>query len=196
MSITENDLRVKITVSILENSLLEIAKSKPIKEISISEICEHANVSRSTFYRHFDSIDVFYKHIQTKLFNESFLCVMDLIHNYNCDAVLKYTKIVYRNKDFNSITYSSLEGKKALRYFENQIVAEILKKFPDTDNSFGQSTLYYSAKYLSFSLTSIFEDWILNGYKESPEEMARIFCFIYDNSLYPLIKKYEEYYPK
>ncbi len=47
--------RVAMTHALLKQSLIELMEQKSIRQISIKEICEHADVSRSTFYTHFGS---------------------------------------------------------------------------------------------------------------------------------------------
>lgn len=47
--------RVKMTQALLKQSLIELLEHKNIRQISIKEICEHANVSRSTFYSYYGS---------------------------------------------------------------------------------------------------------------------------------------------
>lgn len=47
--------RVKMTQALLKQSLIELLEHKNIRQISIKEICDHANVSRSTFYSYYGS---------------------------------------------------------------------------------------------------------------------------------------------
>lgn len=47
--------RVKMTQALLKQSLIELLEHQNIRQISIKEICEHANVSRSTFYSYYGS---------------------------------------------------------------------------------------------------------------------------------------------
>lgn len=51
------DRRKKYTRMVLKESLMELLKNKPISNITIKEICEEADINRSTFYSHlFQSI--------------------------------------------------------------------------------------------------------------------------------------------
>ena len=47
--------RVRMTKLLLKNALIDIMKTKSIHLISIKEICEEADVNRSTFYRHYNT---------------------------------------------------------------------------------------------------------------------------------------------
>lgn len=51
---TKIDVRVKRTYSQLISAFLELLRNKSFDEISVSEICEAADVHRATFYKHFD----------------------------------------------------------------------------------------------------------------------------------------------
>ena len=62
MSSKKIDRRKKYTRMVLKESLLEILKSKPITSITVKEICERADINRSTFYSHFnDQFDLLFQ---------------------------------------------------------------------------------------------------------------------------------------
>ncbi len=48
------DLRIKKTYTQLFNGFLDLLKVKSFDNITVSEICGHANVHRATFYKHFN----------------------------------------------------------------------------------------------------------------------------------------------
>jgi AcrR family transcriptional regulator len=49
------DLRIRRTKKWLQQALLELMREKPFRALQISEITARANVSRPTFYSHFES---------------------------------------------------------------------------------------------------------------------------------------------
>ncbi|OQA07199.1 MAG: DNA-binding transcriptional repressor AcrR [Firmicutes bacterium ADurb.Bin373] len=62
------DRRVKYTRMVLKESFINLLEKKDISQISIKEICEDADVNRSTFYAHYnDQYDLIAK-IQNELF--------------------------------------------------------------------------------------------------------------------------------
>lgn len=50
------DARVKKTKQIIKIVFLELLKEKPVKKITVSEICALAKIHRSTFYTHYQDI--------------------------------------------------------------------------------------------------------------------------------------------
>lgn len=51
------DRRVARTRSAIVNALTEVAREKPLSEVTITELADRAAVGRSTFYDHFESIE-------------------------------------------------------------------------------------------------------------------------------------------
>lgn len=47
------DLRIMKTQERLQNALLELLKTKELKEITVKEICDGAGISRNAFYQHY-----------------------------------------------------------------------------------------------------------------------------------------------
>ncbi|MFV0467198.1 MAG: TetR/AcrR family transcriptional regulator [Lachnospiraceae bacterium] len=52
----KTDIRIQVTKKILKDSLLELMLITPFDKITIKDICSQANVSRSTFYSHYEDI--------------------------------------------------------------------------------------------------------------------------------------------
>lgn len=51
----KQDRRVQYTKRMLKESLLSLLKEKPVEKITVKELCERADVNRSTFYVHYGS---------------------------------------------------------------------------------------------------------------------------------------------
>ena len=56
------DRKTRYTRMVLQDSLIELMKEKPINKITIKELCENADVNRTTFYAHYtDQYDLLRK---------------------------------------------------------------------------------------------------------------------------------------
>ena len=47
---TKNNQRHQNTIAAIEAAFISLLKEKELKDISVSELCEKAEISRSTFY--------------------------------------------------------------------------------------------------------------------------------------------------
>ena len=55
----KTDARIRYTKMVLRNALFQCLKEKSIKDITIKEVCDLAEVNRATFYKHYkDCYDV------------------------------------------------------------------------------------------------------------------------------------------
>lgn len=47
------DRRTRLTKRLIAKSLIELIKTKPVDQISVSELCRQADINRATFYRYY-----------------------------------------------------------------------------------------------------------------------------------------------
>lgn len=62
------DRRVTYTKNAIKDGLLELMKEKRFEKLSISAVCQAAQITRTTFYTHYDSLD----QVLDELINEAF----------------------------------------------------------------------------------------------------------------------------
>lgn len=67
----KSDRRVRYTRMVLKQALLSLMLERPITRITVTEICERAEVNRATFYAHYaDPYDLLAR-IETNCLNPS-----------------------------------------------------------------------------------------------------------------------------
>lgn len=161
--------RVKMTKMLLKQSLIELMKKKSIHSISIKEICEGADINRSTFYRHYNTQYELYDDIINELaenitavFDESIKSgaattqvlanVLTYIEN-NCETFL----VILSDKSNISLgeTYSSLVG----RFIDKSSTSELGT---------------YVAQFIAAGMTSFLWTWLSKEKRRSPSEVAAL----------------------
>ena len=50
------DIRIEKTKTAIHNTFLELRSKKPLEKITIKELCEKAQINKSTFYSHYRDI--------------------------------------------------------------------------------------------------------------------------------------------
>lgn len=66
----KNDRRVRYTHMVLKEALLDLLKDRPIERISVKEICDKADINRSTFYVHYGSPQELLDSIKNDMYDE------------------------------------------------------------------------------------------------------------------------------
>ena len=58
------DRRVSRTLKLIDEAMLGLLEKKPIAEISVTELCEAADINRNTFYSHYGSTADVLRHLE------------------------------------------------------------------------------------------------------------------------------------
>jgi AcrR family transcriptional regulator len=67
--------KTRYTRKALRDSLVELMKDKPITKITIKELCENADVNRTTFYAHYrDQYDLL-----QQIEEETLVCIENIL---------------------------------------------------------------------------------------------------------------------
>ena len=163
---------------VLRDSLMELMKTKSILSISIKDICELADISRSTFYAHYkDQYDLL-KQIE----NETLAYFEDMLNRYKDKHTKKETIqmleeiLTYVANNGNTIQVLLSENgdidfqKKLFFYFimHNQVTKYFPENQPDDETK-----TYYSA-FLVHGAIGIIQYWLKNNTAMPVEKLARI----------------------
>ena len=72
----------------LNRAFAALLRKKSVEKITVSELCEEAEICNSTFYTHFSSIDDFILKMKSKIINE-FLLIVKSIYSQMGEDMLK-----------------------------------------------------------------------------------------------------------
>ena len=74
MAEEQGDRRVRRTKAMLRAALTELLKTKPVNEISVTELTRLADVNRGTFYSHYKDISTWWSSWRTRCSRSSAIC--------------------------------------------------------------------------------------------------------------------------
>jgi len=155
----------------ISQALVQLMSQRDFSEISVREIAEKAGVSRSSFYRNYrDKEEVLLDYI-TQLYNASFVAHQiapsasgrQMTH----DALLPRFRFIRRNRLFFTLLHRS---GLLYRIFE-QIQPDLMELLCGSSIALSP----YHLAMCSGACAGIVRLWIENDFRESEEELARIF---------------------
>jgi len=170
--------KVRYTKMVVRDSLMELMKTRSILSISIKDICELADISRSTFYAHYkDQYDLLK---QTQ--EETIAWFEDILNKYkdknNRRETLQMLEemLTYVANNGNTIQVLLSENgdidfqKKLFYHFimHNQVT----KHFSGNQKDDGTTT-YYSA-FLVHGAIGLLQYWLKNNMAMPVEKLARM----------------------
>ena len=121
--------RVRMTKMLLKNALIDIMKTKSIHLVSIKEICEEADVNRSTFYRQYNT--------QYDLYD-------DIIEDIANDI-----SGIYKN-DFTTLDFLT----KVLEYIESKRETFLVILSDNGKVSLGEAFVLFTGRFIDHNVTS------------------------------------------
>lgn len=178
------DKRQERTQYLILQTFMELLAAKSYSKITVQEIIDQAQISRSTFYAHFETKDYLLKSMCNNLFEH--ISADELFaeptHDFSLVASnpnILFTHILYHLRDNKQNTL------KLLAYDSSDVFLSYFK--PDLNNLitvhvFDQikpKNIYVPEKFLvnhiSCSFISMVQWWIDNKLHQSPEELSRYF---------------------
>lgn len=187
------DRRVVRTQKYLKEALLRLMETKPVHSITIKELCECADLNRSTFYDYYKDIYELLTAVHNDLFEEMNIYVkasqkaaeqMDInTQRTFLVAVIKYMRD--HSFLFQTLLRCNEEHRferELFQYFTKQLMMQKQDELTDTMNRY--EILYHCAG--SFS---ILRQWILEDCPLSSEQLADIMISSSHHSLSEFIQR-------
>ncbi len=167
------DARVRYTRMIIEQCFLELLEEKPVAKITVTELCEKAQINRATFYKHYRDVPQLLEKLEEDLFDQ----VRDMFrdHAQNMETMLldmmNYTRKEW--KRFMALGSDhgdpNLMVKTFLICYENAY-SLVARNVPGISESQRQM-LYH---FMSQGAGGILTWWIQDGMREEPEKVIRM----------------------
>ncbi len=177
------DRRIKYTKLVLKETLITLLKTKSISKITIKELCEQADINRSTFYAHYQDQYDLLKTIEKDFFLEikNYLKKYQKNNKSELTTILEHILIyIKENQELSKIllgdpNFSSLQKKIMLLIQE-----------PTIKEWYQEESEYPLIFAISGSI-GIIQEWLKNNMQETPTEIAEIIT----NSIYSFKKNYQ-----
>ena len=173
--------RTAYTKTAIRRTFFELLEEKDFDKISVREICQRADINRSTFYRHYDDINALMKSIEAEfvsdidnqiermdpeVFDAVLVGLFDIVRD-NSDLCCYMMRCGPRKGFINSLFVKN--------YDRTQIKWK--KFFPEiTDKQFRWM-------YIMFfnGIVSVIAEWINSGFREDPSIIVSFTTSIYFN---------------
>ncbi len=173
----KNDRRVRYTKMILRQKLIELLYQKDISQVTVTELCEAADINRATFYAHFsDPYDLL-----TKIGEDLYSDLSDYLDEFqNEENILLPLTVIekifeYIQENANECRYflSERGGIQLRKRIMELIYDKIIEILPERMNVSIKEAGYLYA-FLVFGALGIVQRWLEEGLESSPKEMAAI----------------------
>lgn len=167
--------RTRLTRTALEDSLLSLMEEMPLNRITVSQLCKHAQVHRSTFYLYYQDIrdlleqieNAFYDKLQQAILRSDNLLPNQLV-------LLNAYRVVNENRRLSAVLWGPYGDKDFLRRVGEMHREALIAHWQQAHDQLSPKILDYLHAFTAYINMGLMERWTLNNFKETPEELAEI----------------------
>ena len=167
------------TTDKIKQCLTDMLQSRPIEDITATELCECAGVNRATFYYHYDSVQDVLAEIESKLESE----FVQWMSQYNMDSnrlpdksfYVTFFEFVARNEGvcrmlLNTQRPSDEFMARVIEAGRTKVVSIMSKFFPQCP----AAKIDYYYIFVANGFLGLLVYWLNSGMKENVNDMAEI----------------------
>lgn len=173
---SQTDARTRYTRMVINDCFLTLLQQKPVAKITVTELCQLAQINRATFYRHYLDIPDLMEKLEEELFEK-----IRQIYQQNSDIYQLFLQLMrfFKNDASKWMVLGSANGNSKLSIKSMEQFIQWAYPFTRTclpQLSEARLAMLHSA--LSYGIGGIVLHWIQNRMEQSPEEVADlIFSF-------------------
>lgn len=178
------DRRIRRTKKAMTKALAGLLQEKPLKNISVREIAELADINRGTFYLHYRDVYDMAEQMQNEIFEkfneivESHNPAKNLRPKKSTDELFPMLVELFNLLSENSELAKVMLGRNGDAVFIDKLKQSIREKcFADIQKIFNienNSEFDYFYHYIVSGCIGICGAWLINGMKETSTEMAAL----------------------
>lgn len=180
---------------LIRNSFLALLKEKPMQRITVRELCEKAQINRSTFYSYYLDVYDLLQNIEQELLDAFAKSLIIEIKNWTDISAVGICKKIFSVLEKNSTLCEILLGangdyvavEKCIEIGKNFFMTPYMARYPEVDPALLEK--YYI--FVSSGAISLLRNWLYGDAEISSDEMARQIGTMIDSTLSYLEKSHD-----
>lgn len=190
MSENRNSRRSK---KLIRESFIGLLKQKKdINKISVKEIIDNADISKSTFYAHYQDIYAVLEEFENELINEITSTIEEFFKDKkkDFDPYIKRLLFLFQeNENFYSLFFKTdiyvRLVEKIKKIIKNELSKYITKELPNTD----KKTVDFTVSFFTNGITYLMVDYFKNNLDLSLDEVAQKINDMLNEVMFSIKKK-------
>ena len=180
-----------ITKLALANSLKALMAKRPFEKISVGDIVEHCQLTRQTFYYHFqDKYDLMNWVYYTETVR--FMSGYDTVEHWT-EGLIRLCRYMQENKTFYMNALGTTGPNSFPEYLYGYIRSIALAAVETLlGASYDRAQWDFFAKFFATAFVSFIVRWSQEGMREDPAEFIRKIRGLYDGSMLTELEKREK----
>lgn len=165
--------RIQMTKRMLKDALLELLENNSLENISVTDVCHHANINRSTFYTYYEGTWQLMIEIENDVLNNLPVLqnpVVDYKNEHFVDALENFFNYVKKEERLFKILIIQRDNSK----FNQKLMDIVMSKYPLALKKSNMLKAKYAYTYCVNGVVGILKEWINNNFPISTREFSKI----------------------
>lgn len=172
MAGTKGNRRTLYTKKIIKESIIELLQEKEIHQITVTDICNKAEINRGTFYTHYKDAYDLLQSMEDELFDQILKYALETpLETHLNTLLINVFDLIAQNKQLCKILFCKQRGSKVLDrilYIAYKLDIDKLVGNPDLNDVY----INYLIKYSIGGIISVIQVWLENDLRESPSDLV------------------------
>ena len=176
MDTLSDNRRTRMTKRLMKDALLELLEREKLVNISVTALCEAADVHRSTFYKHYsDPADVLGEIEQD--FLDKIPVLPTFLDEYTQEQILSSAAAFFDYSKENKKILRILFNKSSGSNFAARLVEFLCSGIP-LEKSIDEVSAHYMRLYIAYGTVGMMREWVTGGFSVSSERLAKMLYFL------------------
>jgi len=170
--VAKENRRVKYTKMVLMESLLKLLKDKPINKITVTELCELADINRGTFYTHYYDVYDLLEQIENDLYEKISTEILSTLKKIGHKGFMTgIFQVIADNKDLCMVLFSEYGNRDFIVKIIDITKESTIQNWKSLIAA-PKNNLEYVYTFMSNGIVGILQHWVQGGLKESVKELS------------------------
>ncbi len=174
----KEDRRVRRTKKLLTLALTDLMQQKQIKDITVTELTEKADMNRGTFYLYYRDIFDMIEKIEDEMFNGLDRIIElhgnDITSDQTTPILAELFSLIQENQEICRVLLSPNGDMNFLHRLDEVMHEKILNTWIEARGQLNNDSFDYYYSFVVFGCTGLIHAWVNRSCKESAEEMAKL----------------------
>ncbi len=176
---TKNNRRILVTKRILRESLMELMKEKPISKITIKEICDLSEMSRSTFYLHYQDQFELLSDIEKDVLENTEKALGTFNGSLNTkEGIEVFLEYIKENKETFGVLLCQQDSEDFQKTIISKVESNVKASVPEM---LDYKNADYAFTFVMYGTFNVLKVWINNNFDTPVNELSELIYTLCNN---------------
>ncbi|MHA6252412.1 TetR/AcrR family transcriptional regulator [Oceanobacillus sp. CAU 1775] len=184
------DRRIRYSQMALKASLLQLLKEKQFSNVTVKEICEHADINRSTFYAHYTDQYHLLEEIEEEMISDlnNYLSAYDF--NEKDEVLLMTEKLIeYLSTKKDEVqVLLNVSGDSSFQLKVMEVAKGFITKEWNVYGQLDEELSNYLSTFIISGSVQVIKQWLNGETEKSPRQMAEFITGLINQGVYGIGK--------